>query len=258
MNHDSQKPDSATEATSQRWRHGRRISLGLIGVALGGLIALVVFWKDTVDFDLLVARESALLAYRDAHPVTAFWGAFVLYVVVAALSVPGAALLTMICGWLFGTAQGVLLVSFASTVGATIAFLISRYLFRSAVEARLGGRRTAFDRALSRDGAFYLFTLRLIPAVPFFIINVIMGVTSVSVVTFWWASQLGMLPGTCIYVFAGSQFPTMKKLAEQGARGVVSPELIAALLGLAVFPWAARWLVHKLRKRHLAAAARPS
>ena len=118
-------------------------------------------------------------------------------------------------GWFFGFVAGMVLVSFASTSGATLAFLMSRYLFRDAFEHRFGHRLKAFKEELARDGAFYLFTLRLIPAVPFFVINVVMGLTNMRVRTFWWVSQLGMLAGTCVYLYAGSSIPSIDQIVDR-------------------------------------------
>jgi len=128
------------------------------------------------------------------------------------------------------------LVSFASTAGATVAFLLSRYLFRDALQSRFGDRLAGFNAALESEGAFYLFTLRLIPAVPFFVINVVMGLTPLKTRTFWWVSQLGMLPGTVVYVSAGASVPSLQVLAERGVGGVLSPQLFAAFIALGLFP----------------------
>ena len=126
------------------------------------------------------------------------------------------------------------LISFASTTGATIAFLLSRYLFRSAIQEKFGKRLLRFNEALQREGPFYLFTLRLIPAIPFFVINVVMGLTPLKTFTYWWVSQLGMLPATFVYVYAGSSVPTLAQLAERGTSGILTPRILGAL----VFAWA--------------------
>ena len=160
---------------------------------------------------------------------------------------PGATGLSLACGWFFGFWQGVLFVSFASTTGATLAFLLSRYLFRDAILNRFGDRLAGFNAALEREGAFYLFTLRLIPAVPFFVINVVMGLTPMRVRTYWWVSQVGMFPGTCVYVYAGSQVPSLKKLADDGIRGILTPQMIGAFILLGLFPIVVKKIMGKLR-----------
>ena len=133
-------------------------------------------------------------------------------------------------GWYFGLAPAVILVSFASTSGATIAFLLSRYLFRDAIQTRFRDQLAKFNQALQREGAFYLFTLRLIPAVPFFVINVVMGLTPIRTLTFWWVSQVGMLAGTIVYVYAGSTIPSLAHLADPSqVRPVVYQQAIYML-----------------------------
>jgi uncharacterized membrane protein YdjX (TVP38/TMEM64 family) len=127
-------------------------------------------------------------------------------------------------------------VSFASTLGATLAFLLSRYLLRDTVQAQFGERLAKFNAMLEREGAFYLFTLRLIPAVPFFAINVVMGLTPIRATTFWWVSQLGMLPASAVYVYAGDQVPTLAELAKRGVGSVLNARTIIALALLGVFP----------------------
>ena len=159
--------------------------------------------------------------------------------------------MSLVIGWYFKLLRGTILVSFASTTGATMAFLLSRYLFRDAIQRKFGERLAVFNEALDREGAFYLFTLRLIPAVPFFVINVVMGLTRISTRTFWWVSQLGMLAGTLVYVYAGSQVPDLQTLAEHGAKAVFSPRQLAqitiAFVLLGVFPIAVKKLVERVR-----------
>jgi uncharacterized membrane protein YdjX (TVP38/TMEM64 family) len=139
------------------------------------------------------------------------------------------------------------LVSFASTTGATIAFLLSRYLFGRAIQDRFAQRLAAFNTAIEREGAFYLFTLRLIPQVPFFVINVVMGLTKLPARTFWWISQLGMLPGTCVFVLAGASAPSLDRVADQGISSLLDWKLIAALVLLGIVPLAVRRLLAWLR-----------
>ena len=140
--------------------------------------------------------------------VLLFWSVccfFSLYVVVTALSLPGAAIMTLAAGALFGLVWGVVIVSFASTIGATLAFLVSRYLFRDTVQKRFAGRLKSINKGIEDEGAFYLFTLRLVPIFPFFLINILMGLTPIKTFTYYWVSQLGMFAATVVYVNAGTQ-----------------------------------------------------
>jgi uncharacterized membrane protein YdjX (TVP38/TMEM64 family) len=173
------------------------------------------------------------------------------YVVVAACSIPAATVLTLAIGWLFGFRFGLLLVSFASTAGATIAFLMSRYLLRDAVAARFARWVPRVTAALERDGALYLFAMRLTPAVPFVVINLVMGLTRLPARTFWWVSQLGMLPATTLFVYSGSTVPNLHQLAERGPQAVITLPLATAFVLLGLFPFAARWAMNQLRGTRL-------
>lgn len=218
----------------------------LIVVAGAGAYGYYQF-GDKLSLDYLAEKETELRQYQVNHPLLVYGAAFVIYVAVTGLSLPGATAMTLIIAWYFGLPRSVLLVSFASTTGATLAFLLSRFVLRDTIQAKFGDRLAAFNSALEREGAFYLFTLRLIPAVPFFIINVVMGLTPLKTWTYWWVSQLGMLPGTIVYVYAGSTVPDLKTLAERGAGGILSPQLIIAFVLLGLFPIAVKKLMAKLR-----------
>ncbi|MCC5904432.1 MAG: FAD-dependent oxidoreductase [Halomonas sp.] len=170
---------------------------------------------------------------------------FAVYVIMTTLSLPGAALLTLLGGALFGLGWGLLIISFASTIGATLAFLLSRFLFRQPIEKRFPRQFETVNRGVERDGAFYLFTLRLVPVFPFFMINLVMGLTRIKTTTFYWVSQLGMLPGTAVYVNAGGQLGELENLS-----GIISPALIASFALLAVFPWVARRIALAVQKRN--------
>jgi uncharacterized membrane protein YdjX (TVP38/TMEM64 family) len=146
--------------------------------------------------------------------------------------------MTLVAGALFGVVVGTLIVSFASTMGATLAFLSSRYVLRDWVQGKFGERLRAVDDGLEKDGAFYLFTLRLIPVFPFFVINLLMGLTRIKTGTFFWVSQIGMLPATIVFVNAGTQISRIESTA-----GLMSPTLIASFVALAFFPWAAKGIV---------------
>ncbi len=211
-----------------------------------GLIALLVlvgglFYAYGDELNVvkrLADREQALRDFQGDHPVLVYVVAFTVYVVVTGLSIPGAALMTVAMGWYFGPVAGAILVSFASTAGATVAFLLSRYLFRSTIERRFGERVQSFNEAIEREGAFYLFSLRLFPGIPFFVINVVTGLTRISLPTYWWVSQVGMLPATVVYTYAGSTIPSLAKLAEDGPAGVLTLQLLIAFTLLGLFPLA--------------------
>lgn len=243
--------------TPQSWKkQAVRLSV-LTGFAVVFLFLFLNF-RDQLTLAALSSREAELRSAIIAQPVLAYGVAFAIYVLVTGLSLPGASALTLVCGWLFGFWRALLLVSFASTAGATVAFLISRYLFREALQAKFGDRLSRFNAALEAEGAFYLFTLRLIPAVPFFVINVVMGLTPLKTGTFWWVSQLGMLPGTVVYVSAGASVPSLKVLAEKGTGGLLAPQLFAALVALGVFPFIVKRVMNVWRSGASAQSPMPS
>lgn len=169
---------------------------------------------------------------------------FGLYIVVAALSLPGAAVLTLLGGAVFGLGWGLLLVSFASSLGATLSFLVARTLFADTVNKKFGRHLDTFNRGVERDGAFYLFTLRLIPAVPFVVINLVFGLTKIKTLTFYWVSQVGMLVGTVVYVNAGAQLGAVEELS---AEGILTPQIIGAFVVLAIFPFIVRFAMDRYR-----------
>jgi pyruvate/2-oxoglutarate dehydrogenase complex dihydrolipoamide dehydrogenase (E3) component/uncharacterized membrane protein YdjX (TVP38/TMEM64 family) len=196
--------------------------------------------------DNLKAQQAVLQDWRAAHPASAAAAFFAAYVAMTGLSLPGATLLTLAAGALFGLLWGTVLVSFASAIGATIAFLASRFVLREWVRRTYEAQLRAIDRGVDKEGGFYLFTLRLIPAVPFFVINLAMGLTRMRAPTFYWVSQLGMLPGTLVYVYAGTQLGGIGSL-----RDVLSPGLIGALLALGLFPLAAKKVLDAYRARRV-------
>ncbi len=189
------------------------------------------------------ASQADIVAAKDANPALYIAGFFLLYVAVTGLSIPGAAIMSLVAGALFGVVLGTLIVSFASTMGATLAFLSSRYLLRDWVQGKFGERLRAVDDGLEKDGAFYLFTLRLIPVFPFFVINLLMGLTRIKTGTFFWVSQIGMLPATIVFVNAGTQISRIESTA-----GLLSPTLIASFVALAFFPWAAKGIVAVVKR----------
>lgn len=192
--------------------------------------------------------------WRDQQPLQVAGLFMLFYIGVTALSLPGAAILTLAAGALFGLLWGTLLVSFASSIGATLAFFTARYLLRDSVQRRFGSRLKALNQGIERDGAFYLFTLRLVPVFPFFLINLLMGLTAIRARTFYWVSQLGMLAGTLVFVNAGTQLAQLDSLA-----GILSPDLLLSFVLLGMFPLLARYLVGIVqRRRHYARWQRPT
>lgn len=218
------------------------------------LLLLALLFGAWFAFDLgqylslaaLKERQAALAAFRAEQPLAASAGYFGLYVLVTALSVPGAALLTLAGGAIFGLLWGTLIVSFASSLGATLAFLMARFLLRDWVLRHFGQRFAAIDEGVRKEGAFYLFTLRLVPAFPFFLVNLLLGLTSMKARSFYWVSQLGMLAGTVVYVNAGTQLARLDSLG-----GILSPGLVASFVLLGVFPLLARRLVASVRARQV-------
>ncbi len=210
----------------------------LLAVAL--VIAATVYWqfRESLSFDYLASQESQLRQWQVDFPLLAAIAGVAIYVAVAGLSLPGAAVLTLAYGWYFGFWEGLLVVSFGSTGGAMVAFLLSRYLLRDWVQSKMQDRLTRINEAFEREGAFYLFTLRIVPAVPFFVINLVMGLTKVRASTFWWVSQIGMLPGTAAYVYAGSAVPSLATLAKDGVGSVLSWQMLLAFVVIGVLPLA--------------------
>jgi pyruvate/2-oxoglutarate dehydrogenase complex dihydrolipoamide dehydrogenase (E3) component/uncharacterized membrane protein YdjX (TVP38/TMEM64 family) len=212
----------------------RRLLVALVVVALvAAFFASGVARYFTPEY--LQAQRAAIAQLVATRPLLTAAGFFAIYVAVTGLSLPVAALLTLVAGAVFGLLWGTVVVSFAASAGATLAFLATRFLFRDAVRARFGPRLAAIDRGMRREGAFYLFALRLAPPIPFFVINLAMGLTPIRTRTFYWVSQLGMLPGTLVYVNAGTQIAEIRS-----ASGLLSPALIGSFVLLGIFPLVAK------------------
>lgn len=217
-----------------------------IALLLSLAIAVGLFFAfdlgQYLNLHTLKAQQQDIESFRAANPGIATLGYFIIYVLVTALSLPGATLLTLAGGAVFGLWWGLLIISFASTIGATLAFLIARYLLRDWVSQRFGQRLKTVDDGIAREGAFYLFTLRLVPLFPFFLINLLLGLTAMKARTFYWVSQVGMLAGTVVYVNAGTQLGKIDSLA-----GIVSPTLLGSFALLGIFPLIARKVVEYIR-----------
>lgn len=194
--------------------------------------------QQYLTLDLLKTQYANLIAYRDTHTIMALMLYGFIYITVTGLSLPGATILTLAGGALFGLFWGTVIVSFASSIGATLAFLAARFLFKDSVQAKFGERLTVINEGIAKDGAYYLFSLRLVPLFPFFIINLLMGLTTLPTRTFYWVSQLGMLAGTIVYVNAGTQLARLNSLSD-----VLSPALVGAFVLLGIFPIIAKKFV---------------
>lgn len=212
----------------------------------------IAYWQlsEVLTLEAIAEQESRLRAFQSEHPIIVFGIAFVVYAAVAGLSLPFATPLTLVYGWYFGVIPGVILVSFASTTGATLAFLMSRFLFHDALQRRFSDRFRQINQALEKEGPFYLFTLRLIPAFPFWVINLVMGLTPIKLWTYWWVSQVGMFPGTIVYVYAGSIVPNLQLLAEEdGIEAVFTPtrltQILIAFALLGLFPLIVRTILKR-------------
>lgn len=236
---------SVSRPTARVW-----LALALVSAAVAGIAGLP---HGASGLGELHQRLGELQARQAAHPLEFAAGYFALYVAVAALSIPAAALFTLAAGALFGLWQGAVLVSFASAVGAVLAFASARWILAPWVRERLGGRLAAINAGVRRDGAFYLFGMRLVPVFPFFVVNLAMGLTDMPVRRFYWVSQLGMLPATLVYVGAGTRLAQIRDL-----RSIASPSLWLTLALLGVLPLAARALWRRIEStRRLARWPRP-
>ncbi len=213
------------------------------------LIAILITLFFVFDLQQYLSLEyfnqqrAAILDYYQVNPWQTILIFFAVYVLVTSLSLPGAALMTLIAGAIFGVVTGTIIVSFASTIGASLAFLVSRYLFKDFIQSRFTQQLSAINKGVEKDGAFYLFALRLVPAFPFFIINLVMGLTPIKTWTFYWVSQVGMFAGTIVYVNAGTQIAQLDSLA-----GILSPEIILSFALLGLFPLIAKKFIDYLKK----------
>ncbi len=216
---------------------GKLAVLAVIVALVAAFFALDL--RHYFSLEYFQSQRAAIEAYFAAHPAGTGAIFFLVYVAVTGLSLPGAAIMTLVAGAIFGLLWGTVIVSFASTIGATLAFLASRFLLRDWVQARFGDKLKPVNDGIAREGAFYLFALRLVPAFPFFVINLVMGLTPLPARTFYWVSQLGMLAGTVAFVYAGTQLGQFR----------ISPGLVAAFVILGLFPIVAKKVLEALKAR---------
>lgn len=226
-------------------RNLARFLLALVVVA--AIAAFFIFdLQRYLSLAELKTQRDGLAAYAQSHPALTIGAYFLLYVVVTALSLPGAAIMTIAGGAVFGLVTGTVVVSFASTIGATLAFLAARFLFRESVQKRFRDRLKRLNDGVEREGAFYLLALRLVPAFPFFVINLVAALTPLRAWTFYWVSQIGMLPATIVYVNAGTQLGQVATVGD-----ILSPSLVGAFVLLAMLPLVTRWVLAFIRSRRI-------
>jgi uncharacterized membrane protein YdjX (TVP38/TMEM64 family) len=221
------------------------VLLVLIAVVIGAWFVFDLGRYFT--FYYIQSQQAAWEQSLHDHPLLVAAVFFAVYVLVTALSLPGAAVMTLAAGALFGVVYGTLMVSFASTIGATLAFLIARYIGRDWVQKRFAEQLKAINKGVQEEGGFYLFSLRLIPAFPFFLINIVMALTPIKVWSFYWISQLGMLAGTVVYVNAGTQLGQLESM-----KGILSLDLILSFVALGLLPLVAKKIINAIRARRTA------
>ncbi len=215
------------------------------------IITLISIWfifdlGQFLTLDYFKGQQASIEAWKSENPLTAAALYAATYITVAALSLPGAAILTLVGGAIFGLLWGTVIVSFASTIGATLAFFVSRFLLQNWVQQRFGNKLKTINEGIKKEGAFYLFTLRLVPLFPFFIINLLMGLTPIRAVTFYWVSQVGMLAATLVYVNAGTQLAQIESL-----QGILSPELLFSFILLGLFPLLAKKILTQIKQKKI-------
>jgi len=221
-----------------------KTSKTILFVVIGALITIFFMFdlQQYLTLDTLKSKQGAIENYRSIHPELTAIIYGLIYIAVTGLSLPGATILTLAGGAVFGVLWGTVIVSFASTIGATLAFIAARFLFRDTVKSRFSSKMKAIDEGIARDGAFYLFTLRLVPVFPFFMINLTMGLTTLKVTTFYWVSQIGMLAGTVVFVNAGTQLAKIDSLS-----GILSPAVLGSFVLLGLFPLIAKRTVASIQ-----------
>jgi uncharacterized membrane protein YdjX (TVP38/TMEM64 family) len=220
-------------------------------IVLAGIIAVALFYyfdlKHYLTLSYIKESQEYFQQLYTNNRFLVISSYMAIYIAVTALSLPGAAIMTLAGGGLFGFTVGTITISFASTIGATVACVVSRYLLRDGVQGKFGDRLTAINKGIGEEGAFYLFTVRLIPVFPFFIVNLLLGLTKMPLLTYFWVSQLGMLPGTMVYVNAGKELAKIDSLG-----GILSPGLIASFVILGLFPITVKKIMGFYRKKRSA------
>ena len=216
----------------------------VVVIVIIAAILLYVGPEKYLNLDFIKSKLDDLTAYREANPLKTALIYSAIYIAAVAASIPGALVLTLLGGAIFGFLAGTAIVLVSATIGATIAFLVARYLFDDLVREKMGDRVARIRESFRKEGALYLFSMRLVPVIPFFAINLLMGLTSIRTATYFVASLVGMAPGTMVFVNAGTQLAQLDSV-----KGLLSPGLIASFVLLAVFPYIAKWLLGQIRKR---------
>jgi len=216
---------------------------------VAAIIVVIILFKvldlgHFLSLDYLKASQDKFVQLYASHRLTVIAVYMAVYIIITALSLPGAAVMTLAGGAMFGFWVGVLVVSFASSIGATLACFVARFLLRDWVQNKFGEKLTTMNKGIENEGAFYLFSLRLVPIFPFFVINLAMGLTTMNLLTFYWVSQIGMLPGTMVYVNAGKELGQIESLS-----GILSPGLIFSFVILGLFPISVKKLLYFYKKR---------
>ena len=216
---------------------------------VAAIIIIVILFKvlglgQYLSLDYLKTSQDKFIQLYASHRFGVITTYMVVYIIVTALSLPGAAVMTLAGGAMFGFWTGFVVVSFASTIGATLACFVARFLLRDWVQNKFGEKLTAINRGIEKEGAFYLFSLRLVPIFPFFVINLVMGLTTMKLLTFYWVSQLGMLPGTMVFVNAGKELGKIESLS-----GILSPGVIISFVILGLFPITVKKLLYFYKKK---------
>lgn len=221
------------------------VKIFIVLIFLTGIILFFVFeLQQYLTLEYLRDSKTQFAGYNSEHPFLTMGTYMLVYIIVTALSLPGAVIMTLAGGTIFGLVKGTLLVSFASTIGATMAMLVARTLLRNYVQHKFKDQIQTINKKVEEEGAFYLFTLRLVPAFPFFVINLVMGLTPMRVFTFGWVSQLGMLAGTIIYVNAGSELGKIESLGD-----IASPGLLISFALLGILPLALKKIVELISQK---------
>ena len=218
----------------------KKLIIGLILVAV--IVGLATQFGQYLTLENAKSQQILLGEYIESNFLLASLIYFIAYIVVTAFSIPGAAVVTLLGAALFGFFTSLVLVSFASSIGATLAFLSSRFLLRDWVQSKFGSKLDTINQGIKKDGPFYLFSLRLIPVFPFFLITLLMGLTPISTIRFYLVSQIGMLPGTMVYLNAGTQLANIDSLS-----GIVSPGVLASFVLLGLFPVITKWIMKRVR-----------
>ena len=221
---------------------GKLILAGLI--LIGAACLIYIGPAKYLNLDFIKAMLDQLTSYRQQNPITMILLYSGIYIAVTAASIPGALILTLLGGAIFGFALGSVIVLISATIGATIAFLVARYLFDDLVQNRMGDRLTSIRENFRKEGALYLFSLRLVPVIPFFAINLLMGLTSIKTSTYFGASLIGMAPGTMVFINTGTQLAKLDSI-----KGLLSPALIGSFVLLAVFPYIAKYLLKLIKNK---------